>query len=70
MTPEERQAKGIKPLPSSLGEAIYLAAGSELLRESMGEHSHNSFIQFKKIEWDEYRAAVTCYETPRYPPLL
>ena len=70
MTPEERHAKGIKALPGSLGEAIALAEGSELLRESLGEHIHNSFIQNKKIEWDEYRATVTDYETLRYLPIL
>ena len=70
MTAEERQAKGIKPLPGSLGEAIALAEGSELLRESLGEHIHNSFIQNKKIEWDDYRATVTDYETSRYLPIL
>ena len=70
MTGEEREAKGIKSLPGSLGEAIALAEGSELLRESLGEHIHNSFIQNKKIEWDEYRATVTDYETSRYLPIL
>ena len=57
-------------MPGSLGEAIALAEGSELLRESLGEHIHNSFIQNKKIEWDEYRATVTDYETSRYLPIL
>ena len=70
MTSEERQAKGIKPLPGSLGEAITLAEESELLRDSLGEHILNSFIQNKKIEWDEYRATVTDYETARYLPIL
>ena len=58
------------PLPGSLGEAIALAEESELLRESLGEHILNSFIQNKKIEWDEYRATVTDYETSRYLPIL
>jgi glutamine synthetase len=70
MTPEERQAKGIRSLPGSLGEAIALAEGSELLRESLGEHIVHSVIQNKTMEWDEYRATVTDYETSRYLPIL
>ena len=70
MTSEERQAKGIKSLPGSLGEAIALAEGSDLLREALGEHIVHSVIQNKTMEWDEYRATVTDYEISRYLPIL
>ena len=69
MTPDERQARGITPLPGSLGAAIALAEGSELLRESLGEHIVNSIVQNKTMEWGEYRATVTDYETSRYLPI-
>ncbi|MCI0848033.1 MAG: glutamine synthetase, partial [Chloroflexi bacterium] len=52
------------------GEAITLAEGSELLRESLGEHIVHSIIQNKTMEWDEYRATVTDYEISRYLPIL
>jgi glutamine synthetase len=70
MSPEERQARGIRTLPGSLGEAIALAENSDLLRKALGEHIFNSFIRNKKIEWDTYRASVTDYEVSRYLPLL
>ena len=70
MSPDERQSRGIKTLPGSLGEAIVLAENSELLRQSLGEHIFNSFIRNKKIEWDAYRASVTDYEIARYLPVL
>ena len=70
MAPEERQARGIKTLPGSLGEAITLAEESELLREALGEHILNSFIRNKKLEWEEYRATVTDYEVSRYLAVL
>ena len=70
MTEERRQSLGIKTLPSSLGEAIALAEESELLNQALGEHIHSSFIQNKKIEWEEYRATVTDYEISRYLPIL
>ena len=70
MTDEERQARGIKSLPNSLGEAIALAEESELLKEALGDHIFNSFIRNKKMEWAEYRATVTDYEISRYLPML
>ena len=70
MSEEEIQARGIRTLPGSLGEAILLAENSDLLRESLGEHIFNSFIRNKKIEWNEYRATVTDYEVSRYLPVL
>jgi glutamine synthetase len=70
MSSEEREARGIKTLPGSLGEAITLAENSALLRESLGEHIFTSFIRNKKIEWEQYRSTVTDYEISRYLPLL
>ena len=70
MTPDERQSKGIRALPGSLGESIAIAEGSELLEEVLGGHILNSVIQNKTMEWDEYRATVTDYERSRYLPIL
>ena len=70
MTEERRQSLDIKTLPSSLGEAIALAERSELLQEALGDHIFNSFIENKRIEWREYRSAVTDYEVSRYLPIL
>ncbi len=70
MNSEERQARGIKTLPGSLGEAIALAEESDLLRATLGPHILDSFIRNKKLEWDEYRATVTDYEVSRYLPIL
>ena len=70
MSTEERESRGIKTLPGSLGEAIGLAEDSELLREALGDYTFNSFIRNKKIEWEEYRATVTDYEVSRYLPML
>ena len=70
MPAQQRQSLGIKSLPSSLGEAIQLAEDSELLRGALGDHIFNSFIENKKIEWEEYRSTVTDYEISRYLPIL
>ncbi len=66
LTPEERAAEGIVALPQSLGEAIDVMEGSELVAEALGEHVFDYFIRNKRDEWAEYRAQVTPWEIDRY----
>ncbi len=66
LTPEERAAEGIAALPQSLGEAIDVMEGSELVAEALGEHVFDYFIRNKRDEWAEYRAQVTPWEIDRY----
>jgi len=70
MSEAERQKRGIGTLPASLLEAILLAEKSQLVREALGEHVFDAFIQNKKIEWNNYRAQVTEYELKKYLPIL
>ncbi|MBA7571974.1 Glutamine synthetase [subsurface metagenome] len=66
----ERQERGIGVLPASLLEAILLAEKSQLVRQALGDHVFDAFIQNKKIEWNNYRAQVTEYELKKYLPIL
>ena len=70
MSAEERTARGIGRLPTSMGEAITLAENSELLRETLGDFVYETLIRNKKQEWEQYRSTVTDYEISRYLPLL
>ncbi|RKY59203.1 MAG: glutamine synthetase [Candidatus Latescibacterota bacterium] len=70
MTDEEREELGIRTLPGSLWEAIQLAEGSELVRETLGGHIFYKLIENKKIEWERYRTRVTAYELEEYLPVL
>ena len=70
MTPEQRRELGIGSLPGSLDEAICVAEGSELLRETLGDHIFGKLIANKKIEWDRYRTHVSRYELENYLPIL
>ena len=70
MKPEERERRGIGTLPGSLAEAIQLAEGSEVVRKALGDRVFHTFIQNKRIEWDNYRSQVTDYELKRYLPIL
>ena len=65
MSNAEREARGIKSLPTSLGQALALAEESDLLHDALGDHIFHSFIRNKRMEWEEYRATVTDYEISR-----
>ncbi|MDP6379784.1 MAG: glutamine synthetase, partial [Phycisphaerae bacterium] len=70
MTAEERVDRGIASLPGSLAEAIDETEKSTLVREALGDHIFDKFIENKKIEWDKYRMHVSQYELDKYLPIL
>jgi glutamine synthetase len=66
----ERARRAIVQLPRSLEEAIQLAECSSLLRQALGEHVFASFLKNKRIEYENFRRALTDYELKTYLPLL
>jgi glutamine synthetase len=70
LTPAERRAMGMHPLPSSLNQAIAAMENSELVAETLGEHVFEFFLRNKKAEWEDYRQQVSQWELDRYLPLL
>ena len=70
MSPEEREKRGIKSLPESLGEAIHHFSRSDLMKKTLGEHLFEHFLHVKRKEWEEYRAQVTQWELDKLLPIL
>jgi glutamine synthetase len=70
MSKGERERQGIKDLPGSLYEAIEEMEKSELVRQTLGDHIFNKFIENRMIEWENYRLHVSQYEVDRYLPIL
>jgi len=70
LTPEERHRRGIEQLPETLGEAVEIAAESELVLRVLGEHAFNRFVEIKRQEWEDYRVQVTPYEIEQFLPIL
>ena len=70
LSPEERAQRGIEQLPETLGEAIEVAAESELVLRTLGEHTFRRFVEIKRQEWDDYRVQVTPYEIEHFLPIL
>jgi glutamine synthetase len=65
-----RERAGIDSLPGNLFEAIHEVEKSELVRETLGDHIFDKFIENKKIEWDSYRTHVSQYEIEKYLPIM
>jgi glutamine synthetase len=70
MGEEERLKRRIRQLPGSLLEALQITEKSQLVREALGDHVFEHFIENKKVEWDRYRIQITSYELEKYLPLL
>jgi glutamine synthetase len=67
---EKRKKYNITELPGNLYEAITELEKSELIREALGDHIFDKFIENKKIEWDRFRTHVSQYELDNYLPIL
>ncbi len=70
MSAGERVARGIGTLPGSLIEAIEAAEQSPFLRQALGDHTFESLVANKRIEWERYRRHVSDFELAEYLPIL
>jgi glutamine synthetase len=70
LTPEELASEGIRPLPTSLHDALTAMEHSELVAETLGEHVFEWFLRNKRAEWAAYTREVTPFELARYLPGL
>ena len=66
MTEDERKLMGIQRLPETLPDAVAELEKDEYIRETLGEHAANKYIDEKKEEWDRYRCQVTDWEINEY----
>ncbi|ADQ40146.1 glutamine synthetase, type I [Caldicellulosiruptor acetigenus I77R1B] len=66
MSEEERAKRGIGSLPGSLEEAIKEFENSQLMRETLGDHIFEKYLEAKKLEWDDYRTKVHQWEIDSY----
>ncbi len=69
LTPEERAAEGLHPLPASLSDALDAMEHSEVVAEALGEHVLDWFLRNKRNEWAAYKAQVSPFELERYLPV-
>jgi len=66
LSEEELQRLGIKSLPATLEEALCELEGDDVIRDALGEHIYNRFMEAKKIECRNYRIQVHPWELEQY----
>lgn len=66
MDAEERQENHITNLPDTLHNALKDLAADEVMRNAMGEHLYQSFIEAKNLEYNSYRTQVSQWERDQY----
>ncbi len=66
LSDEERAKIGLETLPANLGEAVEELASNDTLKEALGEHIFDHFIEAKRAEWSEYIAQVSDWEIENY----
>ncbi|MCX7712033.1 MAG: type I glutamate--ammonia ligase [Clostridia bacterium] len=66
MSEQERLAEGILGLPKDLKEAIDEMHNSDFVKEVLGEHLFEKYIEAKDKEWDSYRTQISKWEMDQY----
>ncbi|MGD9710432.1 MAG: type III glutamate--ammonia ligase [Halothiobacillaceae bacterium] len=62
----ELRAMGVSHLPRSLEEAVDAFESDPLAKAVFGPLMHETFVKFKRDEWDAYHAHVSQWELDRY----
>jgi glutamine synthetase len=66
MSQREKRRLRIEELPANLLEAVEILEKNKVMREALGEHIFNHFIEAKKMEWSTYISQVHQWELDRY----
>lgn len=66
MSKEERLTRGIEKLPADIHAAVRFLEQDELLKDTLGKHITNKFIEEKEDEWKRYRTTVSAWELDEY----
>jgi glutamine synthetase len=62
----KREEYGITTLPSNLGEAVEAFEEDEVIKNAMGDHVAEKFVEAKSQEFGEYIVEVSDWEIDRY----
>lgn len=66
MTEEQLLTEGITALPVDLKHAIDELKKDRVIREAMGEHVFEKFVEAKTTEWNDFKFTVTQWEVNTY----
>ena len=60
------EVEDVKLLPRNLGEAVDAFAADPLAKAVLGERMHTAWVEFKRVEWQDYCKHVSDWEVRRY----
>ncbi|MCD2138559.1 type I glutamate--ammonia ligase [Salinicoccus halitifaciens] len=66
MTQKERQAEDVEDLPTTLYTALKALREDEVIKDALGEHIYEHFVENKTFEWKDYSAQITNWEIEEY----
>jgi glutamine synthetase len=66
MSHRERRHLRIDDLPANLNDALDELEKDDLIRDTLGEHIFQHFVEAKREEWDDYIRHVSSWEIDRY----
>lgn len=66
MSPAELVADGIDHLPDTLESALDALEKDEIMKDTLGEHVYNKYMEGKRKEWRKYKISVSDWEINRY----
>jgi glutamine synthetase len=58
----------LQVLPGSLNQALNALEEDQVIRDALGAHVCDRFINAKRLEWKDYRLEVTSWELNKYLP--
>jgi glutamine synthetase len=63
---DEMKEKSIDSLPANLSEAIGELIASDLMKQALGEHVFEKFVDVATMEWNDYSRYVSQWELDNY----
>ena len=66
MTEEEREKRGIRRLPRTMGDAIEAFRNSSFIRGVLGNDIYEKYLAAKEKEWEAFCTHVTDWEVNEY----
>lgn len=63
---ENQRGGKLAMLPGSLEAALDELEGDQVIRDALGPHVYERFINAKRAEWEDYRLEVTSWELNKY----
>jgi glutamine synthetase len=66
LTATKRKELGIKELPTTLRDALEEMRSDDLIKETLGSHVFDAFIEYKMQDWNQYCLYVSPWEIMKY----